>query len=249
MKWKLDENGKIVVDENGNPILIDGSGEEKGFDPVKNRENFTKLNKEAESHRLAAKEAKESLSGFGEYTPEQVRDAIAEAKALKEGQGGEVAKVSEEFKRLMAEQKEELEKERDAAINSLKSAQITNAFSSSKFVNEKVSIPADFLQSRIGANFDINENGDVVYLEQAGDPKSYLRSNSDPTKPASFDEAVAHIINSREDRESILKANGSGGAGGRGGSGGGGGNVSAPSKLSDCKTDAEKIAWVAANSK
>lgn len=62
MPWKMDEDGKFVVDENKNPIFVLDSGEEKSVDYPAMAASLTRVKKEAMERKGKIKEQEAILS-------------------------------------------------------------------------------------------------------------------------------------------------------------------------------------------
>jgi hypothetical protein len=88
---------------------------------------------------------------------------------------------------------------------------IGGSFSGSKFITDKIAIPADMLQARFGQSFKVEE-GKVVAYDGTGN-KIYSRSK--PGELASFDEALEFLVEQYPQKDHILKASGNQGGGSR----------------------------------
>lgn len=235
MKLKLDENGVAVL-EDGKPVYVHDDGKEVAFDAPHAIATITRLNGEAKGHRERASAAEAKLKAFdGLDDPDAARKALETVANLDSGKLVLAGKV-EEIKagaqkaaedRLAAASKTyaaELQA-RDEAIakltTSLHQELIGGSFTRSKFIAEKLAIPADLVQARFGANFKI-EDGKIVAYDSTG---TQIFSRSKPSENASFDEAMEVLVDQYPHKESILKAEVRGGSGApAGGGSGGGGN-------------------------
>jgi len=79
-----------------------------------------------------------------------------------------------------------------------------------------VAIPADLVMASFGKSFKVTEKGDVIATDANGSP---LYSKTRIGEEASFDEALAQIIEQYPHKDSILKAPSGGGGSGNGGNG------------------------------
>jgi hypothetical protein len=97
---------------------------------------------------------------------------------------------------------------------------IGGSFTGSKFIGEKLAIPADIAQKFFGDRFKV-ENGKLVPMDSNGNP---IFSATRHGEHADFEEAIAVMVNAYPNKEMILKGSGAsgGGAGGNGGGGAGG---------------------------
>ena len=217
--WKTDESGNLVTDASGNPIMLDDSGKET---PIASG-YIQRINGESATHRRAAKEAQEKLAKFGDLDPDAAREAIEKTKDIDLStliDKGEIDKVRQsiisqyEPKLSEAEQRlADIARDRDNLV-------LANAFNSSKFLNERLAVPRDFVTATYQNRFKIEDgkpvpvrpNGDVIYNSRG--------------EIATVDEAFEMFISERDDKDQLLRApnlsgTGSGGAGGNRG----GGNV------------------------
>lgn len=114
---------------------------------------------------------------------------------------------------------QQLTQERDSVQAQLHKELIGGGFARSKFIQEKIAVPADMIQATFGNNFKI-EDGKVVAYGVDGQ-KIYSRTKHGEV--ADFDEALETLVGGYQHKDSILKGNQSTG-GGYGGQGGGGNN-------------------------
>lgn len=235
MKLKLDENGQVVTKEvNGNklPVYVHADGKEVEFDAAATVATITRLNGEAKGHRERAEAAEGKLKTF-----DGIEDADAARKALETIANIDAGKLisagkAEEIKAAAQQAiKEQLDAVKKAHATELQSAKdevtkLTNtlnaemiggSFTRSKFVAEKVAIPADMLQSKFGNNFKI-EDGKIVAYDLSGN-KVYSRAR--PGELADFDEAIEQIVGQYQFKDHILKGDVKGGGGAHNGGGGG----------------------------
>lgn len=215
--WKKDESGNIVTDGNGNPIMVGDDGKETAIASG----YIQRINGESAKYRTTAKELEAKLAAFGDLDPAAAREAIEKTKDLdlsKLVEKGEVDKVrtaiTTQYEKQQAELTDKLAKAQAERDNLLRA----NAFSTSKFLNERLAVPRDFVESTYRDQFKIEE-GRLVPVGADGEPIYNSRGEL-----ASVDEAFEIFISQRPDKDQLLRApahsgTGSGGAGGgRGGS-------------------------------
>ena len=217
--WKLDDAGNVVV-QNGNPVWVDANGQE-GTIAI---DTISRLNGEAKAHRERAEKAETALKAFEGLDPSAARSALdtvskLDQKALVDA--GQVDQVRNEVK----SQYETLLAEKDTALNStltrLNDTLLANAFGSSKFVQEKISVPAEMFQATFARNFKV-EDGKVLAVGADGKP---IYSKSRIGEVADFDEAVSILVEGYSHKDAILKAPSKGGSGNDGKGGERGGDV------------------------
>jgi hypothetical protein len=228
MKLKLITlDGKTYAEvQDEKPVYIHDDGKEVAFDAPTTVATITRLNAEAKGHREAKEAAETKLKAFdGIDDGEAAKKALETVKNLKDGDlvtAGKVEeikaaakKAAEEQVALAAkastEQLKLLETERDKLQGDLYSEKIGGAFSRSKFIADKVAIPADLLQSQFGTRFKV-EDGKTVAYDAAGN-KIYSRTK--PGEIADFDEALETIVDSYAHKDAILKGTGNSGSGAR----------------------------------
>jgi hypothetical protein len=167
------------------------------------------------------KALKEKLKGFeGIEDPEAARKALETVQNLdhkKLVDAGEVEKVKAEISKSFQTQLD-TEKARAQKLEAeLYSEKIGGRFSRSKFIADKLAIPADLVQARFGTQFKIEE-GKITPYDAHGN-KIYSKSN--PGEMADFDEALELITEQYPYKDTILKGSAAQGGGARGGTAGG----------------------------
>ncbi|MFZ3193694.1 MAG: DUF6651 domain-containing protein [Moraxellaceae bacterium] len=242
MKLKLDENGHVVV-QDGKPVYVHADGKELAFDAAHALEKIGTLNREAQGHREAKESAEGKLKAF-----EGIEDAAAARKALetvknldqkKLVDAGEVEKVKLEAIKALEEQYAPVVKKAQDLEQQLIGEKIGGSFSRSKFIAEKLAIPADMAQAAFGSAFKLEDGRVVAY--QGGNK---IFSRAKPGELADFDEALETLISSYPHRDSILKGSGaSGGGANQGGQGGGGGKKTMQRTAFDAMAPTEKAAF------
>lgn len=222
MKLLLDENGNVVV-RNGKPVYVMDDGQEVEFDAPGTRETIKRINAEAKSHRERAEAAEKSLKAFeGIEDPEAAKNALKTVANLDQKKlvdAGEVQKVKDEAIKAVRAEYEPVVAERDTLKNQLHNEIVGGNFARSKFIADKLAIPADLVQAKFGAAFKV-EDGKLVAYDGDGNK---VFAPGRPGEIANFDEALSVLVESYPHRDSILKGSGGSGGGAQGGGGGGGG--------------------------
>lgn len=225
MKLKLDEHGHAVL-QDGKPVYVHDDGKEVAFDAPGTVATITRLNAEAKTHREGKEAAEKLLKGF-----EGIEDGAAARKALeivanldqkKLVDAGEIEKVKAEISKAFQGQLDEANTKASTFEKQLYDEKIGGAFSRSKFIGDKLAIPADLVQARFGQAFKI-EDGKTVAYDQHGN-KIYSRVR--PGELADFDEAMETLVEHYPYRDNILKGSGANGGGAPSGGGGAGGKKS-----------------------
>lgn len=240
MKLKLDDNGNAVL-QDGKPVYIKDDGTEVTFDAAGTTATINRLTGELKNTRQDKEKAETALAAFdGIDDPAAAKTALATVKNLDDKKlvdAGEVEKVKAEAIKASEEKYAPILKERDELQTQLHGELIGGGFARSQMIKDKISVPADMIQAQFGRNFKV-EGGKVVAYDNNG---NQIFSGSRPGELADFDEALEQLVNGYQFKDQILKGSQAAG-GGAGGQGGGQGGVKA--SLADCKTEAEKIAYL-----
>lgn len=245
MKLKLDEKGNVVV-QDGKPVYVHDDGKEIPFDAAAALGKISQLNGEAKAHREKAEAATNQLKEFEGLDPAAAKKALEMVKNFDDKKlidAGEAERVKSEAVKAALEQKTAVEKERDALKDQLYKEHVGRAFSDSQFVKDKLAIPRDAAIAVFGNNAKV-EDGKLVIYDSNGQ-KIYSRTK--PGELASLDEGLEMLVNARADKDSWLKGTTASGSGAVGGAGAGPAGI--PNSLSECKTEAEKVAYLDAKAK
>jgi hypothetical protein len=210
--------------QDGKPVYTDDDGKDVAFDAPHALAKITSLNKESQTHREAKEAAELAFKKFeGIGDPAAALKALETIKNIDEAKlidAGKVEEIKAAAVKAATAQTEAAIKakddeyapivgERDMLKSKLDSELIGGSFSRSKFVSEKVAIPADMLQSRFGKNFKIEDGERIAY----DDKGNKIFSRSKPGELAGFDEAIETLIDQYPYRENILKGRGQSGSG------------------------------------
>lgn len=218
MKLKTVEvNGQqyASLDANGQPVYVHDDGKEIGFDAAQAVSKISALNGEAKSHREAKEAAETNLAKFaGISDPAEALEAIEMMTKIDQKKlidAGAVDQVKAEITKSFQTQLDEANGRSKTLESQLYDAKIGGSFSGSKFIADKIAIPADMLQARFGQAFKV-EDGNIVAHDATGN-KIYSRSK--PGELASFDEALEFLVEQYPQKDHILKASGNNGGGSR----------------------------------
>jgi uncharacterized protein DUF6651 len=240
MPFKFDSNGAIVTTGEGDkklPVFIHADGREAPFDGDQTVATITRLNGEAKSHREAKEAAEKKLSGLPQDLIDNAEAAVKALETVKNLSTGELktaaqvqeikdaaAKSAQEAvasaTRAAAEKERALSETNATLTQQLHSHIIGGSFSGSKFIGEKLAIPADIALKVFGDRFKV-DGGKLVALDANGNP---LFSAVRHGEHADFEEAIQVMVSQYPHKDMILKGSGAagGGAAGGGGSGAGG---------------------------
>lgn len=240
MPFKFDANGNIVTQGEGDkklPVFINSEGREVAFDADATVATIGRLNGEAKSHREAKEAAEAKLKSFdGIEDGEAARKALETIKNIDEGKlltAGKVQEIKDAAAKSAqeavaaatraAEQREkELATANERLTSDLNSHIVGGSFAGSKFISEKLAIPADIAQKVFGDRFKV-ENGKLLPLDHAGNP---IFSAVRHGEHADFDEAIQVIVNQYPNKDAILKGTGASGSGAANGKPGNGADLS-----------------------
>lgn len=241
MKLKTVEvDGKQYAEiQDGKPVYVEDDGKEVAFDAVGTRSTITRLNAEAKSHRERADDFEKiakAFEGIDDAAAKKALETVANLDAKKLVDAGEIEKVKGEISKAYQTQLDEANGKAQTFEQQLYAEKIGGSFARSQFIAEKMAVPADMVQATFGNSFKIEEGKVVAYDAQG----QKIFSRSRPGELADFNEALETLVSQYPHRDHILKSSG---ANGGGAPNGGGGNTQTPKKLSDCKSDAERVAW------
>ena len=230
MRLKLDDAGHVVV-QDGRPVYVHADGKEIPFDAEGTVATISRLNGEAKAHREAKEGALASLKTFEGIDPEKARQAletVANLDAKKLIDAGEVERVKAEATKAFDEKLKGIEekykpviRERDSLRDALHGEKVGNAFARSKFIADKLAIPADLVQAAFGQAFKVEGDG-IIATDRNGNK---LMSRAKPGEIAGFEEALEILVDAYPGKDSILKGSGASGGGANGGGGSGGGKT------------------------
>jgi hypothetical protein len=226
MPFKYTADGQIAtIDSNGAklPVFIHADGKEAPFDADSTLGTISRLNGEAKAHRERAEAAAASLKAFEGITdPAAAIKALNTVKSLDDKKlidAGEAQRVRDEAIKSVQAQFEPIVKKASELEQQLYAEKIGGSFARSKFIADKVAIPADMVQAAFGRHFGI-EGGKIVAKDANG---NQLFSRTRHGEPADFDEALELLVEAYPHKASILKGSGASGGGAGGGGGGGSG--------------------------
>lgn len=230
MPYKLIEQGGkkyAEVDENGLAIFITADGSEHPFDADGATSRITALNKEQADKRGENNTLKQKLAAFeGIDDPAAAKSALEIVKNLEVGELKNAKQVQEikDAAKIAAEQQVadankksaqdliEAKQKLDALEVELHKEKIGGGIARSKYVQEKLAIPPDMVESFFGRNLKLEE-GKIVGYDSAG-TKIYSKKN--PGELADLEESLEIMVTNYPNKENILKGAGGGSGGGTG---------------------------------
>jgi hypothetical protein len=224
-----------LLSDDGSKLMCEKDGADVAFDVAGTADTIKRLNGEAKSHRERAEAAEASLKPFEGLDAKKAREALQTVANLDSKQlvdAGKVEEVRQEAIRATEEKYKPIESERDTLRSELYNEKIGGAFARSKFIADKIAVPADLIQATFGKHFELKD-GAIVAKDASGNP---IYSDANPGKPADFEEALSKLINQYPQKDAILKGSQhqGGGAqppgGGNPPAGGGGGNFAGSNK-------------------
>lgn len=237
MPFKFNADGTIAIDaEKKLPIFINADGVEAAFDADTTVANIGRLNGEAKANRIAKEAAEAALKPFKDAG---ITDAAAAAAALQtvgniaSGELTTAAKVQEikdaatrtaneavANATRAAEEKQRILTETNTKLTQdLNNHIIGGSFAGSKFIADKLAIPADIAQTFFGSRFKV-DSGKLVPMDAQGNP---IFSATRHGEHADFDEAIQVMVGQYANKDMILKGSGASGGGAAGGGAGAGG--------------------------
>lgn len=219
MKLKTTEiDGTIyAMVQDGKPVYTDDSGKDIAFDAVHSADTIKRLNGEAKGHREAKEAAEKALKAFeGIDDPEAALKALSTVQNLDDKKlvdAGEVEKVKAEAIKAVEEKYKPTVERAEALEKQLRQEKIGGSFARSKFIADKLAVPAPMVEKTFGEHFTI-EDGKIIAKDTNG---NQIYSKERPGEPADFDEALETLVDNFPYRDSIVKGRGSNGSGAPGG--------------------------------
>ena len=232
MKLKIvTVDGKTYAEvQDGKPVFTSDDGKDVAFDAPATIATITRLNGEAKTQREAKEAAETKLRGFdGIADPAAAIKALTTVKNLDDKKlvdAGEVETVKAEAIKAVRAEFEPVVAERDKLKSELFGEKIGGSFARSKFITDKIAIPADLVQARFGQNFEVKD-GKIVAKDHAGNP---IYSRAKPGEIADFEEALELLVDAYPQKDAILKGTGNKGDGARGSNGNGNGGAKTMSR-------------------
>lgn len=228
MKIKTETvNGiEYAVLKDGQPLYEHTDGKVAAFDAAGTVATIKRLNAENRDHRERADGFEEKLKGFTDLDPIKAREAIemvGKLDAKKLIDAGEVDKVRKEAAdaydakaKAIEERYKPIVKKAAQLEAALVAEKVGGSFARSKFIADKMAIPADLVQARFGDAFKLE--GDKIVAYGKDDAKLFSRAN--PGELAGFDEALEILVDAYPYRDNIMKGTGASGGGANGGGNG-----------------------------
>lgn len=260
MPFKFNADGTIAMDAAAKlPIFINKDGAEAPFDADTTVANIGRLNGEAKAHREAKEAAELALKPFrdaGIEDPVAAAAALATVKNLNAGElktatqvqeikdaAAKSAKESVEAATRAAAEKERTLTEQNAKLTQdLNNHIVGGSFAGSKFIADKLAIPADIAQKVFGDRFKV-DGGKLLALDANGNP---LFSATRHGEHANFEEAIEVMVGQYPNKDMILKGSGASGGGASGGNGGAGSGKTMTRASFDAATPAAKAEFARA---
>jgi hypothetical protein len=212
-KWKTDANGVLEL-KDGNPIFVNSAGQEQ----IVGGDTISRLNGEAKTNRERAEKAEGDLKVFAGLDPVKAKEALELVGKLDQKKlidAGEVDRVRKEIQDQYSAQIAEKDKGMSDLQAKLDNSYISDVFKSSKFLNESLAVPKDFVEAAYRNNFKVEEGKVVSY----GKDGNKIYSKTRLGELADTEEALQILIESHAAKETILKANVGNGTGNNGNGG------------------------------
>lgn len=222
MPWKMD--GEHIALKDGNPVWENDGGTEIAVDYAALSSKLTDTTKESVKRKETIRELNEKLTVFeGIDDPakfladaKKAMDTVKNLDDKKLIDAGEAEKIKAEVTKAMQVKLDEAIKRADDADATLQQEMIGGRFARSKFIADKVAVPADMIQAVFGRHFSIKD-GKVVGKGHDGQE---LYSKDKPGELADFDEALSILVDGYSNKAAILKGSEASGSGTQPGGGG-----------------------------
>lgn len=239
MKLKLDENGHVVV-QDGKPVYVHDDGAEIAHDAVQAVSKIKALNGESKANRERAEKAEELAKGIDGLDIAAAKKALETVKNLDDKKlvdAGDVERLKAEWSKARDDDNAKSAAQLAELQKQLSDELIGGNFARTKAFAE-TNMDSTMARALLGSHFSIKD-GKMVATDAHG---NQIMSRTSIGEPASFDEAVKALMDNHPSREVFMKPTGSGGGGAQGSGAAVGG--SSKQSYADCKTDAEKVAFL-----
>lgn len=252
MKLKMNEQGQPVL-QDGHPVYVYDDGKEVAVNVAELHAKVHSLNGESAGRRKRIEELEALNAKFqGIEDPAAALKALETLKSIdakKLVDAGEVERLKADILRGAEEtwgpKYKAAEERAEKAEKQLYQEMIGGAFARSKFITEKMAIPADFVQAALGQYFKI-EDGHVVAYHPSGER---MMSRTKVGDPAGFDEGLEVLVMNHPRRDSLLKSSLQGGGGAPSNGGGGTGVKSMRREIFDSLAPPQKAVFLSAGGK
>jgi len=228
MEYVLAENGNIKIGPNGQPMVKNPDGSEHEIDAIGAQAKITGLVKESNDRRKKLGDATTALEAFVE-----IEDPVAAIEALQTVAGFDdkmklkVDEIKNTVNKAWKLKEEAWNTEKKGLQDSLFISNTGSKFATSKVIDGLVLTP-DIAQAYFGKHFGF----DGTATDASGQT---IYSKERPGEPASFDEAMTHLINEYPNKNDILKSFAGDGSGGHQSGDGGEGQVEGKSSHTNIK--------------
>lgn len=204
MKLKTVEiEGKQYAEINADGrVLYDNNGQEFAFDAADTYSKIQQLTGEAKTNR----EAKQAL----ESQLAELSGKLEGVDLSKMVDAGKLDEVKTEVAKSYQAKIDEIQGLYEGLQTKYNGEKITSAFATSKYLAEKLNLPAEVARATFANNIKI-DNGKLVMQDAEGNP---IYSRQKPGDYAGFDEGLSIIVESLPYRDSILKPSNHNGSGG-----------------------------------
>lgn len=227
MPYKYDAQGNIVTQGEGDkkfPFFVHPDGREAVLDGDNTIATIARINGEARAHRVDKEAAEAKLRAFdGIEDGEAAKKALETVKNLGAGELKTAAQVQEikdaaarsateavaAATRAAEARERALTEEKTKLTADLNNHIIGGSFAGSKFIADKLAIPADIAQKVFGDRFKV-DGGKLVPLDPTGNP---IFSATRHGEHADFEEALQVMVNAYPNKEMILRGTGASGSG------------------------------------
>jgi len=194
MKFKKDAEGNLILDDNGNPIIILDDGTEKTFIPA---DKLSEVNRESAARRHKIKEYEEQLAKFQGIDIEEYKKLKQEAeereRKKKEDEGRYQELLAEQQKKHQEELKK-LKEKYEALTRKRQTEKVKTAIlqAASKVKAAEADILAELLSKKVR----YVEQDDKEYYEVL-DPETGQPKLNTSGAPMTVEEFVAEFIEER----------------------------------------------------
>ena len=254
MEYVLTDDGKgIKMTDDGKPVVKDSEGKETGLDAIHLATKLPQVNAESRDRRIKIQELEGKLEKFAAITdPEKALaalDTVGKLDAQKLVDAGKIDEVKTALLRDADEKLtsvktgyetklQELTKKTQEKDKTIFGLMVSSQFKGSKILESTV-LPPEVAESYWGRNFRGEEGKVVGYLNDRP-----IHSPERPGEYASFEEALAVMIDAEPNKKQFLKSTAGTGSGANDGTAPGSSKKSVPRQTFESWSPKERMTYV-----
>lgn len=211
MQLKLDDAGHVVL-KDGHPVYTMEDGSDVAHDAPAMIASLNSRRAAAKTFEKRATDAEVKLKAFDDLDPIAAREALEKVSKLNAKQlvdSGQVDAAILARTKPLEEKLTAAEQRAQKAEASFFSEKVGGSFARSKYIAEKLALPAETVQKIFGDQFRV-EDGVIKAKDFDGNE---IFSPTKNGEPADFEQSIAFLVAQYPHKDSLLKADNRTGSG------------------------------------